>query len=97
MSKESCHAVSDYQVKAWYESLLSEPSVDTAIIATNVQLNELRIGVKLKQIEPFEIQFNDITITCNSNGTLNNWPKGFFDIEDNQLDILTNNLSTRID
>lgn len=96
-STEQQHAVADAKVIDWYADLLhaaDEGNVVDVHVATNTQLNELRIGVKFGEIAPFDIIFNDDTISCDEKGNMDDWPDGFFNEVDIQLNFL---IATKID
>jgi len=90
-SKDNNHAVTDCNAASWYQTLLAcsnEGGVQTAVMATGTMLNELRIGVRLKEIEPFEFQYEGQTIKCGEQGQLDSWPLGLFDELSSQMYVL---------
>tara|TARA_R110001583_G_scaffold52147_4_gene162177 strand:- start:763 stop:1104 length:342 start_codon:yes stop_codon:yes gene_type:complete len=81
-SDEQQYAVADSKVKDWYAKILAKcKDSDNVIVhvATAIQLNELRVGVRLGELECFDIEFNGKTIRCGVNGKLDEWPINFFD------------------
>ena len=70
------HAVTDWNARDWYLALKDN---DNAFVATSAMLNQLRLGVRLGEIEPFSFLFYDETINCGSKGELDKWPCGFMD------------------
>jgi len=64
---------------------------DREIMTTNfLMVTYLRVLVSRGDIKPDEIRFKfgDDIITCDKNGRLSHWPKGFCDMWDNYLDEL---------
>jgi hypothetical protein len=86
------HAVSDTNCNDWYHRIKDN---DTVYFATAIQLNELRIGVMLKEIKPFSIMFNDINIHIGSDGKLSDWPDDFGDHLMKQMFILIRKAKTK--
>jgi hypothetical protein len=76
ISNKDEHAVTDWNARQWYLSLKDG---DTAIVATAIMFNELRVGVKNKEIEPFSFEFRGKTINCEENGQISEWSIDFFD------------------
>lgn len=78
ISEDNAHAVSDWNVIDWYQSLNDG---DTAYVATSLMFNELRIGVARHEIEPFSLVFRGETIHIGDNGEVVErvWPDGMFD------------------
>jgi hypothetical protein len=70
------HAVTDWNARAWYLSLNDG---DTAYVATSTMLNELRLGVRNKELETFTFHFNDDVVSCGEKGHLDKWPCDFMD------------------
>jgi hypothetical protein len=87
ISDDDLYAVSDRNVRRWFDRFMKSDS-NEIIIATGMQLNELRIGVKQGVINPFTLEFKGETLTVNQNGCLSSWPKGFMDQQDEQLETL---------
>jgi predicted ATPase len=81
--KSDKYAVSEWNVKDWYQNLLR--TGDEAIVATSNQLNELRVGVVTKEIEPFSFLFGGKYINVTSDGKLSEWPDGFMDHQKKQM------------
>ena len=77
ISKEDKDAITDWNVKAWYDNLLQ--TGDTAVVATPGMLNALRVGVRLGEISPFSFDFEGETIHVAGDARLSNWPSGFMD------------------
>ena len=78
ISKKSEHAISDWDVLDWYKEALNGDK-STVYVATSIMFNELRVGVRLGEIEPFSFEYGGETINCLEDGRLDNWPKGFCD------------------
>ncbi|MEZ9700760.1 hypothetical protein AB4455_12265 [Vibrio sp. 10N.261.46.E12] len=78
ISEDNAHAVSDWNVIDWYQSLKNG---DTAYVATSLMFNELRIGVDRNEIAPFSFEFRGKTIHIGDNGEVVErvWPDGMFD------------------
>lgn len=55
------------------------------IINTSVILNDVRLQIKRQKLEGYYILFENHRIDICSNGRMNSWPTGFFDLEINQL------------
>lgn len=91
ITKDSQYALSDWAVEEWYQSLLKQGGV--AYVATSVMLNELRIGVRLGEIEPFSFEFGGETVYCLPNGELDKWPNGLGDHVIIQMDVLMTGVS----
>ena len=88
ISNNSDHAVADSQVEKWLETLLAcqnDGDTTLAVVATHVQLNELRLAVKNKLILPFEFRNNGSTVFCDSDVNLNGNLEGLFDELNQQL------------
>ena len=50
-----------------------------------LQLNDIRIQVKKGSLEGYYIVWKDTILYIDIHGKLDEWPDGFFDIEDKQL------------
>ncbi|AWK84638.1 hypothetical protein [Photobacterium damselae] len=87
ITSDSQYAISDFDVENWYQALLLESS-NVAHVATGLMLNELRIGVRLCELEPFSFEFRGETVNCLKNGELDKWPNGLFDHAIVQMDVL---------
>ena len=57
-------------------------------ITSYLQLQDIRIQIKEAKAEGYFIDWNDHRINIDKNGLLSDWPLGFFDIVDDQLDTL---------
>jgi len=57
-------------------------------ITSYVQLTDVRIQIKEKEVSGYHILWKNQMILIDKYGKLDNWPKGFFDIVDEQLDKL---------
>ena len=90
ISDEQRHCIPDSKVLEWYQHILDSdlPFLKTVYVANSVQLNQLRVGVKLGEISPFIVYFNGLKLTCNDRGVMSEYPKGFFDQMVDQLNIL---------
>jgi hypothetical protein len=53
-------------------------------ITSNVQLNDIRIQIKKAKIKGYYIIWNKKQMLIASNGGLDWWPKGFYDLIDTQ-------------
>jgi predicted ATPase len=51
-----------------------------------LQLNDIRIQIKIGEYKGYSILWEDRNILIYVDGTLSEWPPGFFDIFDKQLD-----------
>ena len=49
------------------------------------ELNHIRIQIASKQIDGYYIKCKDTKIDINNFGVLKEWPKGLFDIQENQI------------
>jgi hypothetical protein len=77
VSNADAYAISDYNVEAWYKDLIEFGS--TAIVATSLMFNQLRVGVRLKEVEPFEFEFEGKTYSVGERGQLlPSWPDNFY-------------------
>lgn len=90
ISNDNKHAVTDWNARDWYLALKDG---DTAFVSTGIMLNELRVGVRSKEIEPFEFIFNDKAIKCGEKGQLDDWPIGFMDHQGIQIKALMKGIS----
>ena len=90
ISNDNKHAVTDWNARDWYLAL---EDGDTAFVATGLMLNELRLGVRSKEVEPFSFTFDDKTISCGENGQLDDWPCGFMDHQGIQIKALMKGIS----
>lgn len=90
ISNDDKHAVTDWNSRKWYLSLKDN---DTAFVATSTMFNELRLGVRNKEIEPFNFKFNDEVISCGDKGQLDSWPNGFMDHQAIQIKALMKGIS----
>lgn len=91
VTTDSQYAVSDWEVESWYKEQLKHGG--TAYVATSLMLNELRVGVRLGELEPFSFEFEGETINCLETGELNNWPNGLGDHVIIQMDVLLEGIS----
>lgn len=76
VSDNDNHAVSDWNLKKWYESI---QDADTVFVGTTLMLNELRLGVMRGEIAPFRFVFSGVDVLCDEQGVLSNWPEGLGD------------------
>lgn len=90
ISNDNKHAVTDWNARDWYLSLSDG---DTAFVATGIMFNELRLGVRLNEVEPFEFEFEGQVITCSDKGQLSEWPIRFMDQQGIQIKALMKNIS----
>lgn len=82
ISDDSNHAADGSQAKQWLDTLLTCQNNDgtpTALVASQAQLNVLRLAVIGQRISPFEFQFNGGIVTCDCNGNLIGNVEGLFD------------------
>ncbi len=54
-------------------------------LVNELELNDLRIQVMNEQIEGYWVKFDDRRIDIMKDGSLSDWPKGFFDLFEKQL------------
>ncbi len=54
-------------------------------INTQYQLLNIRLKVAKGEVQNVSFLFNNKMIDCDSKGNLDSWPKGFFDLIENQL------------
>ncbi|MEZ8198471.1 hypothetical protein [Vibrio splendidus] len=94
ISKKSEHALSDWDVLGWYENILNCEET-TVFVATSIMLNELRVGVRLGEIEPFSFEFEGHTVKCLDDGRLDNWPNGLGDHLVIQMESLLKRISRK--
>ena len=87
ISKKSEHAISDWDVLDWYKEALNGDE-NTVYVATSIMLNELRVGVRLGEIEPFSFDYEGETVNCLKDGQLDKWPNGLGDHLIIQMDSL---------
>lgn len=93
ISDDNRHAVTDMQVLNWYRNLITEKK-PVANVATMNMFNELRVGVRLGEIQPFSFMFEGQEYKIGSNGELKpNWPLNFFDQQAAQLNSLMSGCS----
>ncbi len=90
ISNDNNHAVTDCNARDWYLSLNDG---DTAFVSTGIMLNELRLGVRSKEVEPFEFTFDDNVIHCGDTGQLDDWPCGFMDHQAIQIKAMMKGIS----
>lgn len=90
ISSDNKHAVTDFNARSWYLSLNDN---DTAFVATLTMLNELRLGVRNKEVEPFKFTFNDEVVSCGEKGQLDKWLCGFMDHQGIQIKALMKGIS----
>ena len=89
--------VPDLKARKWLKDLIFELNnyvgdTTTIYVGTNAMINEIRCAVlpphKHLDYENVVFVFNGEEINIDKNGRLNNWPKGFCDTMDEQLDRL---------
>ena len=90
ISKDDTHAVTDWNARQWYLDIKDGSDV---FVSTSLMLNELRLGVRNKEVEPFDFIFNGKVICCNDKGELNDWPVGFMDHQGIQIKALMKGIS----
>jgi len=84
ITDSSADAVADVKVREWYENILLTGGL--ASVATSTMFNELRVGVKLGEIEPFHFIYQGKRYNVGSDGKVNpTWPKGFVDYQSIQM------------
>jgi hypothetical protein len=76
------HAIADANLQTWYAEI---EDGDTVHFATSLQLNELRIGVRFNEVEPFSFSYNGSDIHVGKKGDLSDWPKGFAEHQKDQV------------
>ncbi len=88
ISKDSVHAVSDWDVRAWYLNILETGG--TAYVATYIMFNELRVGVRLGEIAPFTFAYDNKEISVGVDAKLSECPEGFMGhLKDQMFVIMT--------
>ena len=93
--KDSHHCIDSHVnnfVKNWityYKNVIPNEDI-TVDVGQQTIITEFRIAVKQNLIDANHIKFKfeDQLITIHDNGRLEDWPIGFCDILDKQLDIL---------
>lgn len=74
------HDIKNFEISIHY------PNDELLIYTDNTLVfNDIRLQIKNKKLTGFYVIFNDKKYEINSDGTINNWPKGLFDIEIHQL------------
>lgn len=86
VTKDSKYALSDWDVEKWFQELLV--SGDVAYVASANMLNEVRLGVRLGEIEPCSFEFEGQTINILPTGELDHWPNGLGDHVMIQMDAM---------
>lgn len=79
ISEENKHAMADCNVYAWYKDLLKTPEEVTVYVASGVQINQIRLGVRLGEVELFDFEFKGQTIKVDKQGQLSSWPLDLYD------------------
>ena len=59
-------------------------------INTNLELNHVRIQIKDQKLEGYYVIWEHYKLIISPEGRLHNWPNGFYDTMDTQLDALIN-------
>ena len=90
ISKDNANAVTDWNARSWYLGLKDG---DRVFVSTGLMLNELRLGVRNKEVTPFKFLFNNKTISCGEKGQLDDWPVGFMDHQGIQIKALMKGIS----
>lgn len=97
---DSTVSLPDDQVTAWARKIAAEkpvPDLREIRIGTDAMLNALRVEIKRGEI-PFEtvqIVFKDESLKIDKNARIDNWPDGFADVLNKQLDeLLKSDLET---
>jgi predicted ATPase len=93
ISEESEHAIADCKVYAWYKDLLNSAGDSTVHVASGVQINQVRLGVRLGEVEPFAFEFKGQTIQVNDQGQFSDWPLGLYDEQLIQMNSLMRGMS----
>ena len=65
--------------------LINPSGAVIGIIKSQLQLNDVRLQIARKNLKGYSINWQDHKISINEYGVLNNWPLGFFHIEEKQL------------
>ena len=87
ISKDGKDAVSDWEAANWYQNLLK--TGEDAVVATLCMFNELRVGVRVGEIEPFSFTFEGETYSVGEDAKVNPiYPTGFFDHQAQQMFII---------
>jgi hypothetical protein len=87
ISDENQHAIADSQISAWYQGVLVQRE-RTVFVSNNLQLTELRAGIVLKELAPFNVDFHGNILTCCEKGALSDYPQGFFDQQATPIRVL---------
>ena len=91
LTKKDEHSVSDWNLDAWYQGVLAGDG--TVYFSNILMLNELRLGVRLGEIEPFSFEFEGNTINIYYTGELSKWYNGLGDHNIIQMEAMTENIS----
>ena len=57
-------------------------------ITNGLELNDVKIQIKTDKVSGYYILWKNFQIFIDKFGTLSEWPKGFYDLLDDQLDAL---------
>jgi len=57
-------------------------------IESHLELNDIRIQIMKAKVDGYYIIWERFLLYIDKSGKLDEWPKGFYDTFDNQLDIL---------
>ncbi len=75
-------------IKETTATLIDPQGVVVGQIESQLQLDDIRIQIKKQKISGYTIKWTNYLITIFENGHLSEWPFGFFDITDLQLEEL---------
>lgn len=65
--------------------LLDSEDKTVGWIRSYLQLNDIRIQIKMQGIDGYHILWRDYRINIDRYGNLSTWPRGFYDQMENQL------------
>ena len=68
--------------------LIDPQGIVVGEIASQLQLDDIRIQIKKQCISGYTINWKDQLINISKDGSFDTWPVGFFDIMDTQLNEL---------
>ncbi|EGQ9284614.1 hypothetical protein F7U66_01905 [Vibrio parahaemolyticus] len=82
ISKEAKDAISDFELVDWYSNILLAEEEELEVkVATYLMFCQLRAGVRLKQIAPFNFEYEgkEYQVAEKDAKVYPEWPTGFFD------------------
>jgi hypothetical protein len=69
-------------------TLYNSDGVEIGKITSYLELNDIRIQIKKNKVSGYYIIWEDMIIYTDKYGNLDEWPKGFYDLVDDQLNAL---------